>query len=231
VGRRGRVAVTGMLARDFSAVDALVRVAELDLAGWRAFATTGAEAGVLAFDGRVRMDARPDLPPTVRVTGQAAVGDLRLATGFRADSVAVRVRRLDWPDGAAILDSVVITRPAFVYGAPGLSGPWPLSLATGTVTVVDGSVSGGGNGAIREVSAALLPDESARAAHMRVSGAMESGLRIDTNRWLPYDTAAGETGIPLQTVFHALGDVYRGSSRFLPAAPLESALPAALFRP
>jgi hypothetical protein len=99
------------------------------------------------------------------------------------------------------------------------------------VTVVDGSVSGGSNGAIRQVSAALLPDESARAAHMKVSGALDGGVRIDTNRWLPYDTAAGETGIPLQTVFHALGDVYRVSSRFAPVAPLDSALPAAVFRP
>jgi hypothetical protein len=144
----------------------------------------------------------------------------------------VSVRRLDWPDGAAILDSVLITRPTFVYAAPGLSGPWPLSIATGAVTVVDGFLSGGNNGTIHHVSAALLPDERARAAHMTVSGAMEGGIRIDTNRWLPYDTAAGETGIPLQTVFHALADVYRASSRFTPAAaPADSALPAAVFRP
>ncbi len=231
VGRQGRVAVTGVLARDFSAVDALVRVAQLDLAGWRAFATAGAEAGVLAFDGRVRIDGPRDLPTSVRLSGQASVGDLRLASGFRAESVDVRVRRLDWPDGAAVLDSVLITRPAFVYGAPGMSGPWPLSIATGTVTVVDGSVSGGGNGSIRQVSAALLPDEGARAAHMTVSGAMEGGARIDTNRWLPYDTATGETGIPLQTVFHALGDVYRISSRSGTPVPVESALPAAVLKP
>lgn len=231
VGRQGRVAVTGVLARDFTAVDALLRVAQLDLASWRGFAAAGAEAGVLTFDGRVRIEGRPDVPATVRVSGQASVTDLRLPTGFSAESVTVRVRRLDWPDGAAILDSVVITRPAFVYAAPGLSGPWPLSIATGAVTVVDGSVSGGSNGVIRGVSAALLPDESARAAHMKVSGAMDGGVRIDTNRWLPYDTAAGETGIPLQTVFHALADVYRVSSRFAPGAPLDSALPGAVLRP
>jgi hypothetical protein len=230
VGRQGRMAVTGVLARDFSAVEALVRVAHLDLAGWRAFATTGAEAGVLAFDGRVRLAGPADLPPRVRLSGQATVGDLRLASGFRAESVDVRVRRLDWPGGAAVLDSVLITRPTFVYGAPGLSGPWPLSIATGTVTVVDGSVSGGGNGSIRQVSAALLPDAGAQAAHMTVSGSMESGTRIATNRWLPYDTATGETGIPLQSVFHALGDVYR-TSRFSPPAAVDAALPAALVRP
>src|SRR5688572_17540984 len=232
VGRQGRMAITGVVARDFTAIDALLRVSQVDLAGWRDLATAGAaEAGVLTFDGRVRIEGRPDVPVTVRMSGQASVSDLRLPTGFSAASVAVRVRRLDWPDGAAILDSVVITRPAFVYAAPGLSGPWPLSLATGAVTVVDGSVSGGSNGVIRGVSAALLPDESARAAHMKVSGAMDGGVRIDTNRWLPYDTAAGETGIPLQTVFHALADVYRVSSRFAPGAPLDSALPGAVLRP
>jgi hypothetical protein len=227
VGRQGRMAVTGVLARDFSAVDALVRVAQLDLAGWRAFTTAGAETGVLAFDGRVRIDGPRDLPTSVRLSGQASVADLSLPGGFRAESVDVRVRRLDWPNGAAVLDSVLITRPTFVYGAPGISGPWPLSIAT-TVTVVDGSVSGGGSGAIRQVSAALLPDEGARAAHMMVSGAMDGGARIDTNRWLPYDVVTGETGIPLQTVFHALGDVYRNSSR---SRPEPSALPAALLKP
>src|SRR5687767_4505147 len=100
VGRQGRMAVTGVLARDFSAVEALVRVAQLDLGGWRAFATAGAEGGVLAFDGRVRLGGPADLPASVRLSGQATVGDLRLASGFRAESVSVRVRRLDWPDGA-----------------------------------------------------------------------------------------------------------------------------------
>jgi hypothetical protein len=231
VGRQGRMAVTGVLARDFSGVEALVRVAHLDLAGWRAFATAGTEAGLLSFDGRVRISGPRDLAARVRLSGQASVGDLRLATGFRAESVDVRVRRLDWPDGAAVLDSVLITRPTFVYGAPTMSGPWPLSIATGSVTVVDGSVSGGGKGSIRHVSAALLPDEGARAAHMTVSGALEGGTRIATNRWLPYDTATGETGIPLQSVFHALGDVYSTSSRYAPLVPVESALPAAAFRP
>lgn len=231
-GRHGGMALRGVLARDFSAVDALVRVAQLDLAGWRAFATAGAEAGILGFDGRVRIDGPGGRPATVRVSGQASVGDLRLAGGFRADSVDVRVRRLDWPDGVAVLDSVLITRPSFVYRAPGMSGPWPLSIATGAVTVVDGSVSGGGNGAIRQVSAALLPDEDARAAQMTVSGAIEGGARIDANRWLPYDTAAGETGIALHAVFHALGDVYRLSSQSgTPPPSPPAALPASLLTP
>jgi Domain of Unknown Function (DUF748) len=228
VGRQGRVALTGVLARDLVGIDALVRVAQVDLAGWRPFTTMGPEAGLLGFDGRVRLDGPAD-DTAARISGRATVDGLRLSTGFRAESVDVRVRRLNWPRGAAVLDALVITRPTFVYAPSGVAGPWPLSIATGAVTVIDGQVSGGDKASFREVAAELLLDAGTGSAHISVSGAGESGARVAGDRWLPFDTAAGETGVSLQAVFGALGDVYRTSSQKQP--PSESALPGALLRP
>jgi uncharacterized protein DUF748 len=233
IGGQGSVTLAGVLGRDMRTLEATVSVDDLDLAPWRASlaSAAGEYAGVAAFQGRVRIDAG-DAEPHATMSGQATLSRVTLAPAssqrplFRADSMTAVVRRLDWPSGEVLLDGLTFNRPTFTYGATGLAGPWPLSVATGSVVVVDGTITGDSGEQLDGVSVETEPlPQMGGATRLRLSASTEGIGRLGYERWLPgYRTPGGEVGLPLASLFAAVGEAYH------PAMPV-SALPRELVLP
>ncbi len=236
VGRQGTIALSGVLGRDLRALDSAVTIERLDLAAWRvALAATGDDyAGVVGFDGRLRLEdgvagPRATVSGHAVLTGMAVVPRGGRAAAFRADTIVAAIRRLEWPDGGALLDSLTFTRPTFTYAAAGIAGPWPASLATGAVTVRDGRVSGeaGEQVGALSIEAQAVP-EMGGAAHVRLTAVVNGVGRLGYERWLPNPTARLDTaGMPLTSVLAAIAEACRSSAAPPPppAAAPASALP------
>jgi hypothetical protein len=144
----------------------------------------------------------------VTLAGQAVLADVGAGgrSGFRADRIAVGIRRLQWPSAEAVVDSVVMTRPAFALPA---ATPWPHLLVTGNLSVVDGELRETVNEpALRDLAVSLAPTGSAGAAHLRLSASMVGGRRLGVDRIVPYDEPT-EGAVPLRLLLSALEDAAR----------------------
>ena len=220
LGDEAEVSVDGLVARDLRGLDAITRLSRVPLAPWRTLAgsTPGWDARV-SFDGRLKLVTREG-DTVATATGQAELSDVSGSTpgGFRAERIALGIRRLRWPGADAIFDRVVITRPAFGVGA--LSA-WTGSLVTGGFSVVDGDVTGIAPGhALHRVAMDLASDEAGGLARLRFSASTEAGGRLDLDRVVAY--GAGDPGLPLGLLAATLDEATRSAS----VAP--SALPAAV---
>jgi hypothetical protein len=208
LGSRGEVAVDGVLARDFRELDATIRLQRVALAPWSGLAGLAAGwHGDLSFDGRLRAHLRQG-EPVASLTGAAVLANVGItgAIGFRADRIAFEVRSLRWPEADPVVDSVVMTRPAFALPA---TVPWPALVVTGEVSVVDGELrEAAGGGALRELSVDLAPIEPGGAAHLRLTASTEAGRRLGLDRIVTY--AAPEIrGLPLPVLLSVLEDAAR----------------------
>jgi len=224
LGEEAEVSVDGLVARDLRGLDAITRLSRVPLAPWRALAgeTPGWEARV-SFDGRLRLISREG-DTVATATGQAELSDISGPmtggpAGFRAESIALGIRRLRWPGADAVFERVVITRPAFGLGA--LSA-WTGALVTGGFSVVDGNVTGVAPGhALHQVAMDLASDEAGGLARLKFSASTEAGGRVDLDRVVAY--GAGDSGLPLGLLAITLDEATRSA-----ALPAPSALPAAV---
>jgi hypothetical protein len=215
------MALDGVVARDLRELDAVARLRRIALAPWRAL--TGAPAAWdarVSFDGRLRVAGGAG-ETAVTLAGHAVLADVGGAggAGFRADHIALGIQRLQWPSTAAVVDTVVMTRPAFALPAV---LPWPRLLVTGGVSVVDGELREAGAGrALHDLSVNLAPADVVGGAHLRLSASTDVGDRLGVDRIVPYDVAA-HGGVPLGLLLGALEDAARTMAD--PAVP--SAMPA-----
>lgn len=218
------VALDGRLSRDLRALDAAARVHRVALAPWRALAGAPSDWDArVSFEGRLRVSAGED-EPAVTLTGQAVLADVSTAggDGFRAERIALGIRRLQWPAADAVVDTVVMTRPAFALP---VVTPWPGLLVTGNLSVVDGEVrERQDRRALHDLEVRLAPDGGG-AAHLRLSASADGGRLVGVDRLVPYE-AAGEAGVPLRLLLAALEEA---AAAFATAAP--AALPAAAVAP
>ena len=223
LGDDAEVSVDGLVARDLRGLDAVTRLSRVPLAPWRAFAgATPGWDGRVTFDGRLRLVAREgELVATA--AGQAELSDVSgsAAGGFRADRIALGIRRLRWPSAEAIFDRVVVTRPAFGLAA---LAAWTDSLVTSEVSVVDGEVRGDGPGrTLHRLAVDLAPDDADGLARLRLSASTEAGGRVALDRVVGYTAAPG---LPLGLIATTLDEAARSAS-LPPSAIAPSALPAA----
>ena len=161
----------------------------------------------VSFDGHVQVAAREG-PAAVTLTGRAMLVDVGRAgrEGFRAESIAVGLRGLQWPTAHAVVDTVVMTRPDFALPAV---LPWPPVLVSGAVSVFDGQLRGTELGrALRDLEVTLSPTPVAGSARLRLSASTEAGDRLGLDRIMPYEaTAPG--AVPLRLLLSALEDATR----------------------
>ncbi|HET7342998.1 MAG TPA: hypothetical protein VFL90_16150 [Methylomirabilota bacterium] len=211
------VSVDGLLLRDLRALDAVTRVQRVPLATWRALGGgTGGWDARLTFDGRLRV-ATADDATVATARGQAELSDASVAAagGFRADRIALAIRRLRWPQADGVLDSVVLTRPAF---APAALSAWPPALVTSGVSVVEGEMRADEvRRALHRVDLDLTADETAGGTRVKLSAATDDG-RVDVDRVVP--DAAESVGLPVTLAATILDEAAR-------ATPAAAALPAA----
>jgi hypothetical protein len=207
LGRDGEVSLEGLVDRDLRWLDAGARVQRVPLAQWRALGgpAPGWDAHV-SFDGRVHvvLGARG---AAATLTGHAELEDVReaAADGFRAERVALGIRRLRWPDTEAVLDRVVVTRPAFGLGT---LARWTEALVTGGMSVVDGEMIADPPGrALHRLTVELGRDAGAGLARVRVSAATAAGVPVDLERVVPH--GSGEPGVPLRFLAATLGEATR----------------------
>jgi hypothetical protein len=193
LGAGAEVMLEGRVARDLRGLDAVARLQRVPVAPWRALAGALAEWDArLSFDGHLRVAAGQGAA-AVSLTGQAVLADVGRA-GFFAERIAVGIRRLQWPSPHAIVDSVVMTRPAFALPAV---RPWPHVLVTGGVSVVDGRLHAQGAGrALHDLEVSLAPTTIVGGAHLRLSASTEVGERLGVDRIVSYEASAQE-GVPL----------------------------------
>jgi len=197
LGDDAAISVDGLVARDLRGLDAVTRLVRVPLAPWRALTSTppGWNARV-SFDGRLRLIAREG-ETLASATGQAELTDVSgpASGGFRADRVALGIRRLRWPAGEAVFDRVV---------------------------VVDGEVRGDAPGrALHRLAVDLAPDANGSLARLKLSASTEAGGRVDLDRVLPY--GATDVGLPLAFIAMTLDEASRSASippSALPAAAL-----------
>jgi hypothetical protein len=220
VGRDADATVDGVVSRDLRTVDAVTRLQRIDVAPWRVL--TGAEPSWdarLSFEGRVRLVVSEG-ESVGTASGQAELTDVALAEpgGFRADRIALGIRRLRWPQTAALLDSLVITRPTFAVASV---DAWGAAIVAGDVSVVDGEIPADGlRRALHRVAVDLAagPDGSAR---LKLSAVTDTG-RVDIDRTLASSTSptgsATTAGVPLGALTAALDDARRAPALDAPAA-------------
>jgi hypothetical protein len=112
VGADAEVELDGILTRDLRGLDADARIQRVALGPWRALMGAPAEWDArVSFHGRLRAAMREG-EAAVTLAGQAVLADVG-ATGrdrFRADRIALGIRRLQWPAAAAVVDRVVMTQ-------------------------------------------------------------------------------------------------------------------------
>jgi hypothetical protein len=222
VGADAEMTLEGVVARDLRGLDAVARLDRVALAPWRALAGLPAEwEARVSFDGRLRVAAREG-ETAITLAGQAVLADVGRAgrDGFRAERVALGIRGLQWPSGDAVVDTVVMTRPAFALPAV---LPWPRLLVTTGVSVVDGQLREAGAGrALHDLEVRLAPTAVAGGAHLRLSASTGVGVRLGVDRIVPYDaTAPG--GLPLGLLIAVLEDAARST---VPAPLVRSPMPA-----
>jgi hypothetical protein len=209
------------VARDLRALDAAARMHGVDLGAWRAL--TGAPAGWdarVSFEGRLRVVAGED-EPAVTLTGHAVLADVSSAggSGFRAERVALGLRRWQWPAAEAVVDTVVMTRPAFALP---VATPWPGLRVTGNLSVVDGEVrERGDDRALRALDVRLAPDGGG-TAHLRLSASAPGGRLVGVERLVPFEGAA-EAGVPLRLLLAALEEAARAATD-VPGTPPAAAV-------
>jgi hypothetical protein len=221
-GPEGQIALDGVLARDLRTLDAVARVQRVALGSWRAL--TGRAPGWdarVSFDGRLHVALREG-EAMVSAAGHAVLADVETAGlgGFRAERIALGIRRLQWPGSDPILDGVVLTRPAF---APPGATSWPRLLVAGNVSVVDGEMREPGR-ALRDLAVSVGPIDDTGAAHLRLSASTDDGQRLGIDRRVPYDAPA-EGGVPLRQLLATIEQAARE------AREPSSALPAAALAP
>jgi hypothetical protein len=208
LGVDGEAAVDGVVARDLRGLDALARVRRVALRPWGELVGAPGEWDArVSFDGRLRL-AVGEGEAAVTLAGQAVLADVGAGgrSGFRADRIAVGIRRLQWPSAEAVVDSVVMTRPAFALPA---ATPWPRLLVTGNLSVVDGELRETvDEPALRDLAVSLAPTGSAGAAHLRLSASMVGGRRLGVDRIVSYDEPT-EGAVPLRLLLAALEDAAR----------------------
>jgi hypothetical protein len=227
LGADAEIALDGVVARDLRALDAVARLHRVAVAPWRTLAGAPADWDArVSFDGRLDVAARGD-QTAVTLAGQAVLADVGGPGrgGFRADRIALGIRRLQWPTADTIVDTVVMTRPAFALPA---ALPWPHLVVTGGVSIVDGELRDAGAGrALHGMEASLVPAEVVGGARLRLSASTDGGHRLGVDRIVPYD-APVQGGVPFGLLLGALQDAARpddGSS----APP--SAMPATVLTP
>jgi hypothetical protein len=112
LGADAEVALDGVLDRDLYGLDATARLQRVALAPWRALMGAPAEWDArVSFDGRVRTAVHEGVT-ALTLAGRAVLADVGVlgGDGFRADRIALGIRRLQWPAADAIVDRVVMTR-------------------------------------------------------------------------------------------------------------------------
>jgi hypothetical protein len=170
LGRGAGIALDGSLTRDLRELDATARLHGVAVAPWRVL--TGATAdwdARVSFQGRLRAAAREG-EPALLVSGDAVLAEVSGPgrDGFRAERIALGIRQLRWPAAAVVVDTVVMTRPAFVLP---VATPWPGLLVTGSLSVVGGELRGA-------PSAHPLGDLEVRVPADSVGGAAGVPLRL-----------------------------------------------------
>jgi hypothetical protein len=134
------------------------------------------------------------------------------------------IRRLQWPGADGVVDTVVMTRPAFALPA---AMPWSRLLVTGGVSIVDGVLRPAAAGhALRDLEVSLAPTSVAGGAHLRLSASTDVGNRLGVDRIVLYDPPTAG-GVPLGLLFGALED----ASRTVPEATVPSTLPTGALSP
>jgi hypothetical protein len=179
------------------------------LAPWHEL--TGAAAdweARISFEGRLHA-ATTGGRAAVTLAGQAVLADVRAAgdDGFRAERIALGIRRLQWPAADAVVDSMVLTRPAFALP---VAAHWPHLLVTGSLSVVDGELLEHADGpALRQLELSLAP-QAAGVAHLQLSASIEGGRRVGLDR-LMRDESPEVAGVALRRLLAALEDVARAA--------------------
>lgn len=207
LGAGAEVMLEGVVARDLRGLDAVARLQSVAIAPWRALTGVPAEWDAqISYDGHLRVVAREG-HAAVTLAGQAVLADVGRAgrDGFRAESIAVGIRRLQWPSAHAVVDTVVMTRPAFALP---VALSWPPVLVTGGVSVVDGQLREAAAGTLRDLEVSLAPTAVSGGAHLRLSASTEVGERLGVDRIVPYDSPA-QGGVPLRLLLGALEDAVR----------------------
>jgi len=180
----------------------------------------------VSFDGRLRITAGGE-QTAVTLAGQAILADVGGSGrgGFRADRIALGIQRLQWPAADTIIDTVVMTRPAFALPA---ALPWPRLVVTGGVSIVDGELRDAGAGrALHDLEVSLAPAGIVGGAHLRLSASTDGGGRLGVDRIVPYDAPA-QGGVPFGLILSALEDAARPDGG--PSVP-PSAIPATVLSP
>jgi len=112
MGADAEVALEGLLTRDLRGLDAEARMQRVALGPWHALMGAPAEWDArVSFHGRLQAAVREG-EAAVTLAGQAVLADVGVAghDGFRADRIALGIRRLQWPAAAAVVDRIVMTR-------------------------------------------------------------------------------------------------------------------------
>jgi hypothetical protein len=111
MGAEAEVALDGVLTRDLRGLDADARMQRVALGPWRALMGAPVEWDArVSFHGRLQAAVREG-EAAVTLAGQAVLADVAAGRdGFRADRIALGIRRLQWPTAAAVVDRVVMTQ-------------------------------------------------------------------------------------------------------------------------
>ena len=216
LGGDAQVSVDGIVTRDVRTLDAVTRLQRVPLASWPGLA--GGWDGRVSFDGRLRLVASEG-EVTATATGQAQLDEVTASTagGFSVDRVALTIRRLRWPLSEALLDNVVLTRPAF---GPAALRAWPLSVLTNGMSVIDGDMRGeAGRRALHRVTLDVVPDGARSGARLQLSATTDAGP-INVERVVPSADPFAVLGVPVSVVAAAVDDAAR--------VPIPAALPAAV---
>ncbi len=226
LGADAEMTLEGVVARDLRGLDAVARLQRLAVAPWRVLTGVPAEWNArVSFDGRLRV-AVHEGATAVTLAGQAVLADVGGVGpgGFRAERIALGIERLQWPATDAVVDTVVMTRPAFALPA---ALPWPRLLVTGGVSIVGGELREARAGrALHDLEVSLAPTGVAGGAHLRLSASTEVGDRLGVDRIVPYDVSA-PGGLPLGLLLGALED----AARTVPEPDVPSAMPAPALSP
>jgi Domain of Unknown Function (DUF748) len=207
LGSGAEVVLDGVVARDLSGLEGAMRLQRVALAPWRILTGAPAEWDAhVSFDGRLAVAMREG-KPAVTLAGRAVLADVGAAgaAGFHADRIVLGIRRLQWPDVDAIVDSVVMTRPAFALPA---ATPWPRLFVTGNVSVVDGKLREINDGrALHDLEVTLAPADATGTARVQLSASTEAG-RLGVERLVPYDPSV-EGAVPLPLLLAVIEDAAR----------------------
>jgi hypothetical protein len=125
--------------------------------------------------------------------------------GFHAERIALGIERLQWPAADAVVNTVVMTRPAFALPS---ATPWPRLRVTGGLSIVDGSLRQKvpGGRALHDLEVSLAPSGVVGGARLRLSASTEAGGRLGLDRIVTSDGPGPHDGLPLGVLLVALED-------------------------